>query len=415
MIQLTQGQRLPVSSLTSSRFLHIDIGLRTQGMTVDLACFGLDANGKLSDDRYMVFFNQTSSPCNAVMQQKGSSFSVSLDQLPASIDKLVFTAAIDGTGILSELGPSQITISDPNHPKARCNFSGSSLDKERAVILAELYRKNGEWRLATVLQGFNDGLEALVHHFGGEVLSPSPTTLPGSISLEKKVGDAAPELLSLAKKAQVSLEKAKLTDVTARVGLVLDASGSMEMQYQSGRVQEVINRLLPLAVHFDDDGEIDCWAFGEKTQALTPVTLGNYRDFVVKDNGGWLKWRLGIRYNVEYKAIRQVIDHYSQTGDRTPAYVLFISDGGVHQGRKIKEAIIEASRLPIFWQFVGIGGNQYGILEHLDDMDGRLVDNCNFFALDDLHDVSEEELYERLMAEFPEWLKLAANAGVVER
>jgi stress response protein SCP2 len=414
MIELTQGQRLPVASLTTSRFLHIDIGLRTQGLAIDLACFGLDANGKLSDDRYMIFFNQTSSPCSAVMQQNGSSYSVSLDQLPASIDKLVFTAAIDGDGILSQLGASQITVRDPVNPQARCDFSGASFDKERAIILAELYRKNGEWRLVPVLQGFNDGLEALVHHFGGQVVDPSPAPSQSSISLEKKVGDVAPELLSLAKKAQVSLEKADLTHVIARVGLVLDASGSMNEQYRGGKVQEVVNRLLPLAVHFDDDGEIDCWAFGEKTQALTPVTLSNYREFVAKDNGGWKKWRLGARYNCEHKAIHQVIDHYSRTGDRTPAYVLFISDGGVHEGRKIKEAMIQASRLPIFWQFVGIGGSQYGILEHLDEMEGRLVDNCNFFALDDLHDVSEEELYERLMAEFPEWLKLAANAGVID-
>lgn len=46
-------------------------------------------------------------------------------------------------------------------------------------------------------------------------------------------------------------------------------------------------------------------------------------------------------------------------------------------------------------------------------MQGRLVDNCSFFALDDLHELSEEALYERLMAEFPDWLRAARAKGIV--
>ena len=74
----------------------------------------------------------------------------------------------------------------------------------------------------------------------------------------------------------------------------------------------------------------------------------------------------------------------------------------------------EAAKLPIFWQFVGLGGRNYGILENLDDMTGRVVDNCNFFALDDLSDMSEEALYENLLEEFPEWLKKAKSKGILQ-
>jgi len=49
----------------------------------------------------------------------------------------------------------------------------------------------------------------------------------------------------------------------------------------------------------------------------------------------------------------------------------------------------------------------YGILEKLDTMDGRVVDNANFFALDDIDRISDEQLYERLLNEFPQWLKEA--------
>jgi hypothetical protein len=50
----------------------------------------------------------------------------------------------------------------------------------------------------------------------------------------------------------------------------------------------------------------------------------------------------------------------------------------------------------------------------LDDLAGRVVDNCDFFALDDLHDVTEEALYERLMTEFPRWIRNARSAGIIE-
>jgi hypothetical protein len=40
---------------------------------------------------------------------------------------------------------------------------------------------------------------------------PIGIPVPAKISLEKRIGDAAPKLVSLAKKAQISLEKANLT------------------------------------------------------------------------------------------------------------------------------------------------------------------------------------------------------------
>ncbi|MNV79367.1 hypothetical protein D3C71_1729160 [compost metagenome] len=75
--------------------------------------------------------------------------------------------------------------------------------------------------------------------------------------------------------------------------------------------------------------------------------------------------------------------------------------------------IKDAASLPIFWQFVGIGGSGYGALAELDTMSGRVVDNAGFFAIDDLRKISEEELYDRLMSEFPIWLKAAKAKGII--
>lgn len=419
MLTIITGQRIPVSSISNASALRLTFDIKSP-LNLDLACFGLDAQGKLSDDRYTVFYNQIQSPAREIQLIGQCAFEVNLQVLPATIDKLVFTAAIDGNGTMRQLGHSRFFIQQD----AFGAFSGADFAAERAVMLVEFYRKNGEWRFASVMQGFNGGLDALVAHFGGEVsqpaastaAAPAPATAPTScLSLEKKVAQQAPALLSLAKKAQLTLEKQRLTDLVARVGLALDASGSMDGQYKKGRVQEVVDRLLPLALAFDDDGEIDCWAFAEKPRQLSNVTVRNYSDFISRDSGGWKIWDVGSRYNEEPRAIKKIIDHYRSSGDRTPAYVLFISDGGVHpeSNRPITKLITEAASLPIFWQFVGIGGQDYGVLERLDTMTGRVVDNCNFFALDDLRSVSEQELYDRLMAEFPSWLKEAKAKGII--
>jgi len=420
------GQRVPVSKVTKGNILDLTFNLSVKpGVEVDFVCFGIDSKGILSDDRYMVFYNQPSSPCGSLKLKAQSAlkneFRINLSDIPASIDKMVFTASIDGNTSLNQLGESSIIIGDDKTNISQCVFSGNNFNKERAVMLTELYRKNGEWRINIVMQGFNEGLPALVKHFGGDVAEDTPApsapaapAAPAKVSLDKKIEKTAPELVSLAKKAQVSLEKLDLSNTKARVGLVLDASGSMNSQYKKGKVQELLNRIVPLAVHFDDDGELDTWAFGAKTTQLSSVNTRNYSDFINTDNRGWKKWSCGSRYNCEWRAIQSVIDYYDTTNDKTPIYIIFISDGGVADNRKISKLIKESSTLPIFWQFVGIDGRDYGVLEDLDNMTGRLVDNCNFFAIDDLHQISESELYDRLMGEFPDWLKAAKHNVIID-
>ena len=53
------------------------------------------------------------------------------------------------------------------------------------------------------------------------------------------------------------------------------------------------------------------------------------------------------------------------------------------------------------------------MLRELDDLQGRVVDNADFFALDDMDAVSDEELYDRLFNEYPKWLREARQKGIV--
>ena len=430
MNHLTVGQRAPLSNLAIDDTAPITFKFTRQSpIEMDISCFTLDAAGKLVNDDYMVFYNQPASPCGQIKlthyesqptANKGiqAEFEVNLSKLATNIDSLFFVLSADTP--LNQVQSLEIGIWQQSQ-KAQAQYQAADFAQQQASMLMQLYRKGGVWRVSIVAQGFNGGLAAIVQHFGGDVEESSSTVeatvapVQAKPSLEKVMLDKAPKLVNLAKKATVSLEKRQLQQLTAKVALVLDATGSMNRQYKQGRVQEVVNRLLPLAVSFDDDQALDCWAFGQHSQYLGEVGLDNYEKFIDSVHGGWRKWELGSRTNNEAGVMKAVTDFYKKDGLDVPVYVLFISDGGVRDTRGITDIMIRAAKLPIFWQFVGLGGRSYGILKNLDDMTGRLLDNCSFFELDDLDDVSEEALYENMLEEFPSWLKEAREIGLIAK
>ncbi|WP_317205884.1 TerD family protein [Janthinobacterium sp.] len=174
MSNFTRGQKGKLADLGLDTAFPVTLQIAGGALEVDVSCFGLDAKGQLSDDRYMVFFNQKSAPEQAVTLEAGagrSVFQVDLARLPASIDKLVFTAASD-QGSMRALGPSALTL---GQGAATFAFSGGDFLEEKAVIIAELYRRDGGWRFGAVGQGFAGGLSALLKHFGGSEAAAAPT------------------------------------------------------------------------------------------------------------------------------------------------------------------------------------------------------------------------------------------------
>ena len=444
--------------------IFVDMKIRGNA-EYDFCCFGVDSEGKLSDDRYMVFYNQKTTPQKEISITElpdGVRFTLKLSAIPAYINKLVFTVSIDGTQTMGEMESFITKVYQQEDQSLELSLTGGDFAKEKAVIAIEIYRKD-VWRIGCVAGGFDGGLSALLAHFGGEevgegtatgsqvdtaanmplskgtsekVSSPQTTsekpapsidtaamssssqstdqkeisspTAAVKVSLEKKL-EKAPQLVSLAKPLGVELKKKNLETLVARVGLVMDISGSMTARFKNGTVQEIVNKTLPLAVQFDDDGELDCWYYGTTARRMDSVNLENYTKAVPKE---WKQLMLELGgCNNEPVVLRMVLDTYRDT--QLPVYVLFITDGGVSKKSEIQKIITEASKLPIFWQFVGVGGSGYGILEKLDSMKGRYVDNAGFFALDDFKKVSNEELYARLLEEFPKWLKAIRNKGMI--
>lgn len=216
MQEYSRGQKGKLSDLGITGKLAVDVTLLHAGMDLDVSCFGLDAAGKLSDDRYMIFFNQLAAPQNTIKldlangsERRQAYFAVQLDQLPSSIDKLVFAAAIDGNGTMQQIGNSHLQLSGNAGAVLNFGFKGSDFQQEKAVILAEVYRRDGQWRFAAVGQGFNGGLSALLASFGGveagaapaPAPTPAPTPAPKKISLSKVTLEKRGDKVSLEKQS----------------------------------------------------------------------------------------------------------------------------------------------------------------------------------------------------------------------
>lgn len=406
MRALSRGERQPLPGLSAP--LAVDIAWRAPGLAVDVTCFGVDAAGRLSDDRYMVFYNQRASPEGALRleNQSGSAarFIVALDRLPDTVHKLVFAAAIDGDGTMARLEAGVALFA------GELKFEFAGFDREKAVIVAELCRYGGAWRVNAVGQGFSGGLSALLAHFGGEEIR----------SLDQRIELAAPHLVPLTKKAAVSLEKSGLAGHRARCVLCLDISSSMRALYAGGQVQALADRVMALATRLDDDGELDVFLFGDRGHRPKPMRLDGCSEYIrelLEDHG----LEPGTRYHTAMKLVRE---HCFGGSERRaspleqplPVYVMFVTDGGTSNRASAENQVRWSSQEPIFWQFMAIGSpkdSNFEFLERLDELDGRLLDNAGFFSIDDPAGLSDDELYARMMREYPAWVAGARALGLL--
>lgn len=236
-----------------------------------------------------------------------------------------------------------------------------------------------------------------------------------AISLHK-VEETAPALVSLYKSARVSLRKHGLNGQRAAVYLVLDYSGSMKPYYQDGSVQAFADRVLGLSANLDEDGSVPIVFFSTDVDAITDIALDNHQGRIDKIVAG-----LGHMGRTSYHlAMDAVIDHYLDSGSTAPALVVFQTDGGPINKPAAERYVCKAAKLPLFWQFVGFGNtrsSQFDFLRKLDELAvpaRRPIDNAGYFHAGlDPRQVSDAELYDQLVREFPAWLAAARAQGIV--
>lgn len=211
MIQLTRGGNTSIAGNAATVVVEWSPA-RVQDSDVDVSAFLLGGNGRVRYDKDFVFYGATVSPCGSVRLQASadsSRFDVDLSSVPSDIEKIAFTATLSGGARFG--AASNVKVTFLGTASYEMQTSGMA---EAAVILAELYKKNGAWKLRAVGQGFNGGLAPLATHFGVDVANdgaPCPPAPPAP-PISPPLPAPRPNLskITLAKKgdtARLSLDK----------------------------------------------------------------------------------------------------------------------------------------------------------------------------------------------------------------
>ncbi|EID79839.1 tellurium resistance protein [Rhodococcus opacus RKJ300 = JCM 13270] len=410
--------------------------------TVDLFVFQLDADLQVRADADLVFFNNPSTPEGAVTLA-GGQVTLNLETIPEMIGTLAVAVALDENvlGSLAQVPGLAVTVTQPGGVSFAIPAEG--LTTERSAVLLEVYRRNGSWKVRNRSAGWSGGLDALVAEHGVSVdetpaQTPTPAQAPElvrtAVAAETSAtvdGDGVRTVpgeatLSLVKREKLNLQKRAVAKVllhkgasnpVGRVVLVMDNTGSMSKRYRSGEVKRIIERMVPVATQLDSDGNLEAFAYAQRFVKLPDVT--------VADADTWVNTYVhlhGRHGDIDFDAIGgtnneiPIMEEIIGTLDKTaavPTLVLFFTDGGFHAKAQITTLMRTASALPAFWQFIGIGKSSFGVLEKLDNLTGRLVDNAGFFAVENVDTLSDAALYKLLLSEYPDWLRAARKVRVL--
>ena len=279
-----------------------------------------------------------------------------------------------------------------------------------------------------------------------------------------ELAEKNPTVFSLAQKLDPILEQYGLQNHTAQCALLLDYSGSMDWLYEKRRgakshVEVMVERMVPFALRWDDNGVIDTWLFDTGVSELHDVTLDNL-DTAVAD---MTKNRRMGTTNL-HAGLSAVVDHYefrSLSGPAEfPTYLICITDGRPDNASSCTRLIEQLSKYGMFIQFVAIGEDwptlDMGIapgsapapappasggfmskissmfgggdsssssptprtrgMQYLVSLDEELdteIDAVNAFAVENPATVDETRLYSLMTREYPGWLPQAKSAGLI--
>lgn len=162
----------------------------------DLSVLITGEDGKVSGDGDFVFYNQPSAPGARL---RDDTVTVDVGRLRAGASRVtVVVSAADPAVALGRLPVPTLTVTDPaagGGGRGVARFTPPRPAHESVLLLAEVYRRGGGWKLRALGQGYADGLAGIARDFGIEVAPDDEardTGLTALINAERARAGAPP-------------------------------------------------------------------------------------------------------------------------------------------------------------------------------------------------------------------------------
>ncbi|SOD78695.1 Stress response protein SCP2 [Streptomyces sp. 1222.2] len=177
MTAMTPGSNIPLPVTRVAVDVSAPVRLDVSGLL-------LTADGKVRSDDDFIFYNQPSGPGVAYRSGGGAtpdSITVDTSAVPPGIEKIVVTASPDAAGQTFQGIEPTATIRDAANGSVISTFTPPQLGTETALVIVEIYLRNGAWKARAVGQGYANGLAGIATDFGVTVEEPAPAAQPAPV------------------------------------------------------------------------------------------------------------------------------------------------------------------------------------------------------------------------------------------
>lgn len=170
MTAMTPGSNIPLPATRVAVDVAAPVRLDVSGLL-------LTADGKVRSDDDFIFFNQPTGPGVTYRSGGGTtpdSITVDTTAVPPGIEKIVITASPDAAGQTFQGIEPTATIRNAADGSVISTFTPPQLGTETALVIVEIYLRNGAWKARAVGQGYANGLAGIATDFGVTVEEPAP-------------------------------------------------------------------------------------------------------------------------------------------------------------------------------------------------------------------------------------------------
>ncbi|WP_129312118.1 TerD family protein [Streptomyces sp. L2] len=171
---MTPGSNIPLSAAR----VTVDVAAPVR---LDVSSLLLTADGKVRSDDDFIFYNQPAGPGVTYRSGGGAgpdAITVDTAAVPPDIEKIVVTASPDAQGQTFQGIEPTATIRDAADGSVLGLFTPPQLGAETALVIVEIYRRNGQWKARAVGQGYANGLAGIATDFGVTVEEPAAAPQP---------------------------------------------------------------------------------------------------------------------------------------------------------------------------------------------------------------------------------------------